>query len=108
MKRILSVLLSLSMIIAIFSAAPIYSLADESTTYFNLPLDCEVPLETGDYAYVDKFHFFAEKDGIYSITKRTQEGTAYLNPMSSELLTDDYRPTDDAQIYYYKFLLLIK
>ena len=100
MKKLLSILLSAVMAIAIMPLSPAGTFAEENTFNDLLP-DYGENMQTGENGSVYSYRFVAEKDGVYSVTEKATDGTVNLHSTSLEFYTDDYRPSDDAHIYYY-------
>lgn len=99
MKKLLCFVLSI--VILVFSSVTLGTFADEES-FYDMPLDYSSKLESGDEEFYEGFHFFAEKDGIYSITEKTISGQVYEKEHSKELYAKDYRMADNTSIYYFK------
>ncbi len=98
MKKVLCFVLSI--VILVFSSVTFGAFASEESL-FDMPLDYEIEIASENYEYDEGFHFFAEKDGIYSISRKTASGQVNINDTSKEPDTTDYRTADNTTIYYF-------
>ena len=78
MKKLLSILLSAVMAIAIMPLSPAGTFAEENT-FNDLLSDCGENMQTGETGNVYSYRFIAEKDGVYSVTEKATDGRVTLH-----------------------------